>query len=253
VKDNHGDERRDRRVRRAREGTSAFGAELKYFGVMDPTLKVFGVGLSRTGTLSLATALNRLGIKTKHFPDDGTTQEELRWGKYNLSILNEFQGLVDIPVAPFYAQLDRLFPSAQFILTTRPTESWLTSLEAHFRYWVEHQRDEYNDFVLACTYGVQHFSLDRMRYVKELHEANVRSYFAGRSEKLLEFNVFQGDGWHELCGFLGCRVPDEPYPRENPGLSSPARVPDPAPVPGRLRRLLRKVRRAGRRLTLGPS
>lgn len=214
---------------------------------MDPDLKVFGVGLSRTGTLSLSRALTRLGIKTQHFPEDKTTQEELRWGRYNLSILTKFQGLVDIPVAPYYAQLDALFPSARFILTTRPTESWLVSMEDHFRYWVEHRRDDYNDFVHACTYGVLHFSPDRMRYVKELHEATVRSYFASRPGKLLEFSVFDGHGWRELCGFLGCPVPDEPYPRENPRRSAPPRVRAPARAPGPLRRLLGKVKRAAHR------
>lgn len=206
---------------------------------MDRHVKILGIGLSKTGTVSLAKALTRLGIKTKHFPDDKTTQEELRWGKYNLSILNEFQALVDIPVAPYYAQLDHLFPSAKFILTTRPTDSWLASLENHFKFWVEHQRDDYNDFVLACTYGVQHFSADRLRYVKELHEANVRSYFAGRPQKLLVLNVFEGQGWNELCAFLDCPVPEEPYPRENPKLSAPAKAVRGSPL---LRRLMRLIK-----------
>ena len=196
---------------------------------MHPDLKVFGIGLSKTGTLSLARALTRLGIKTKHFPDDTTTQNELRWGRYELSIFREYQGLVDIPVAPFYAQFDRIYPSAKFILTTRPTEPWLASFERHFQLWVEHRRTDYDDFVLACTYGVQHFSAERLRYAKELHEANVRGYFAGRPDKLLVLNVFEGDGWKELGAFLGCPVPDEPYPRENPALKEPARRP---PGPG---------------------
>jgi hypothetical protein len=207
---------------------------------MDPDTKVFGIGLSKTGTLSLARALTRVGIKTKHFPDDRTTQDELRRGRYELSIFREYQGLVDIPVAPYYAQFDRVYPSARFILTTRPTDAWLTSLERHFAFWVEHRRTDFDDFVLACTYGVQHFSAERLRYVKEAHETGVRRYFAGRPEKLLVLNVFEGDGWKELGDFLGCPVPDEPYPRENPALAGPARPPGRA---GLVRSLLRKIRR----------
>jgi hypothetical protein len=205
---------------------------------MHSNVKVFGIGLSKTGTVSLARALTKLGIKTKHFPDDKTTQEELRRGDYNLSILNEFQALVDIPVAPYYAQLEALFPDGKFVLTTRPTDSWLTSFENHFEFWVEHHRDEYDDFVLACTYGVHHFSADRLRYVKELHEHNVREYFADKPGKLLIHNVFEGDGWEKLCGFLGCPVPDEPYPRENPRLSAPGRAPAKDWL---LRRLARRI------------
>lgn len=207
---------------------------------MHPDAKILGIGLSKTGTVSLAKALTRLGFKTKHFPDDKTTQEELRRGRYDLSIFREYQGLVDIPVAPYYAQFDRIYPSAKFILTTRSTEAWLTSLERHFQFWVEYRRTAYDDFVLACTYGVQHFNAERLRYVKEVHEANVRRYFEGRPEKLLVLNVFEGDGWDELCGFLGCPVPEEPYPRENPRLTGPARLPA---RPGLVRTLLRKIRR----------
>jgi hypothetical protein len=32
-------------------------------------------------------------------------------------------------------------------------------------------------------------------------------------ERLLVFEAAQG--WEPLCAFLGCRVPDEPYPRVN--------------------------------------
>jgi Sulfotransferase domain len=207
-------------------------------GIMDENTKIFGIGLSKTGTVSLMKALTILGSRTIHFPEDKTTQDELRWGKYNLSVLNDVQALVDIPVAPYYAQFDRLFPASKFILTTRPTASWLVSMENHFRFWVEHRRDAYNDFVLACVYGALHFSADRFSYVKELHEANVRRYFADRPDKLLVLDIFEGDGWEELCGFLACPVPNAPYPHENRRLSSPAKA---AKGNNLLKRLLRRI------------
>ena len=94
--------------------------------------KIFGIGLSRTGTLSLTNALSILGIKTKHFPDDKITQSELRTGQYKLSILNNYQALADIPISPYYAEFDRLFPGITFILTTRSIDSWLKSIKHHF-------------------------------------------------------------------------------------------------------------------------
>jgi hypothetical protein len=45
--------------------------------VLDRETKVFGIGLSRTGTVSLATALTALGIEARHYPHDPITQEEL--------------------------------------------------------------------------------------------------------------------------------------------------------------------------------
>jgi len=44
--------------------------------------KVFGLGLSKTGTSSLGQALNMLGVKTIDYPHDEKTYEELTGGKY---------------------------------------------------------------------------------------------------------------------------------------------------------------------------
>jgi hypothetical protein len=182
--------------------------------------KVFGIGLSRTGTYSLTTALNALGIPTRHFPNDPITQEELKTGRYRLSVLDEVQALTDIPIAPFYPQLDRAFPGSRFILTTRETESWLASYENHYRMYVEHQRDEFDDFVFACVYGCLHFNAERFRDVKERHEAEVRRYFADRPRDLLVLDV-AGATWEPLCEFLGLPVPDEPYPHDNRAATQP--------------------------------
>src|SRR5215217_9330431 len=98
--------------------------------MVDYRSKVFGIGLSRTGTVSLAEAMNVLGIKTIHFPCDEQTFEDLRMGNYDLRILEEYQGAVDTPVAPFYAQLDSHYPNSKFILTVRDKQSWLKSCAA---------------------------------------------------------------------------------------------------------------------------
>jgi Sulfotransferase domain len=180
-----------------------------------------------------------LGIKAKHYPNDRQTQRELKAAHYSLSILKEVQALLDIPVAPYYAQFDHVYPEAKFILTTRPTESWLASMETHFRFYIENMRDDFDDYVLACVYGALHFTPDRFRYVKELHERNVRDYFADEPEKLLIFDVFHGDSWPELCRFLDCPVPGEPYPHKNVALTAAAKP--------KRRNLMRKLLPSDRR------
>lgn len=185
--------------------------------------RIFCIGLSRTGTLSLTAAFEQLGIRAQHYPNDRTTQKELRRGHYALAILDRVQALLDIPVSPYYAQFDDLYPEAKFILTTRPTESWLSSMETHFRLYVEHMRDDFDDFVLASVYGALHFTAERFRFVKELHERNVQDYFSGRPDKLLVFDIFEGHSWPELCRFLDHPVPEEPFPHRNVALSRPAR------------------------------
>lgn len=200
---------------------------------MNEQTRIFGIGLSRTGTVSLTRALGLLGVDARHYPNDTVTQDELRHGRYSLSILAEAQALFDIPVAPYYAQFDALYPDAKFILTTRQEESWLVSMENHFRLYVDQNHDDFDDFVHACVYGAVQFSAERFRYVKRLHEQNVRDYFSDRPDKLLVFDLFAGDSWPEVCSFLELPVPAEPFPHRNPGLAASA-----DPSRGRLRRLL---------------
>jgi len=195
--------------------------------MIGPETKLFCIGLSRTGTLSLTKALTMLGVETVHYPEDPETQEQLKKGDFALSILETAQALTDIPIAPYYAQLSDRFPGSKFILTTRPTDSWLLSMEKHFAFYVEHNRTAFGDFVHAAVYGVLHFSRERMAFVKQTHEEGVQRHFASQPGRLLVFNVFEGDGWPQLCDFLGCAVPSEAFPHKNMALAAPA-----APPPG---------------------
>jgi Sulfotransferase domain len=191
--------------------------------VTDAQTKIFGIGLSRTGTLSLTSALEMLGIEAVHYPNDVRTQRQLKEGQYSLSLLERVQAVTDIPVSPFYAQFDAVFPKSKFILTTRSTEEWLHSVERHFQMYVDHQRDTFDDFVLACVYGTLRFDAGRFRYVKEVHEENVRRYFSNKPRQLLIVNFLEADSWEPLCAFLDLPVPDEPFPHRNKALLAPAR------------------------------
>lgn len=91
--------------------------------------KVFGIGLSHTGTRSLDKALNILGIKSIHWPLDRKTYRELSNGIYKLSILEKYQAVTDITTVPVYPQLDKTYPGSKFILTIRDKKSWLESME----------------------------------------------------------------------------------------------------------------------------
>lgn len=177
--------------------------------------KVFGVGLSRTGTTSLAKALNALGVRTKHYPADDQTLSELRSGNYRLSVLDKFQGVVDITVAPYYAQLDALYPNSKFVLTIRDMDSWLRSIREHWRVWMDSDpHKEFTRFICACVYGALEVNEERFAWVFRLHVRNVQAYFDGRGD-LLVMDIAGGDGWEKLCPFLGLPVPNVPFPHAN--------------------------------------
>ena len=91
--------------------------------------KIFGIGLSHTGTHSFNKALNILGFDILHYPIDEVTNRELKHGHYKLSILENCDGITDITVVPYYAQLESLFPGSKFILTVRDKDAWLKSMK----------------------------------------------------------------------------------------------------------------------------
>ena len=182
--------------------------------------KVFGLGLSKTGTQSLAAALNSLGVKTKHHPIDRQTLQELKSGEYRLSILNRYDGLVDTPIPPYYAQLDEVYPGSKFILTIRDKNAWLSSAERHWRTVKAYRgrnpdADRVREFVCAVVYGSVDFNPDRFSYVYDTHERNVRQYFKDRPDDLLILNITGGEGWEKLCGFLELEIPQMPFPHKN--------------------------------------
>lgn len=175
--------------------------------------KVFGIGLSRTGTQSLSAVLNELGVTSVHFPKDDTTFRQLRCGNFDLEVLNQATALCDTPVVPYYPQLDEAFPGNKFILTLRDDrEAWLASVE---RLWCSRPHiptHPYHKFITAAVYGTWHFSRSRFAYVYDTHVRNVRRYFQNRPEDLLELRICDGEGWEQLSPFLGMDVPSATFP-----------------------------------------
>lgn len=182
--------------------------------------KVFGIGLSKTGTTSLGLALKRLGIKTIDYPHDPTTLRELEQGNFRLSVLNQYQAVTDTPVAIYYAQLDRLFPGSKFVLTVREKESWLRSVEEHWKFseeWAQRHLPfrRFTYFIHAAVYGTYAFERERFSYVYDQHVRNVLEYFGDRPEDLLVLDVCRGEGYEKLCPFLGLPKLEQAFPRAN--------------------------------------
>jgi hypothetical protein len=187
------------------------------------TRKVFGLGLSRTGTKSLTSALYALGINAVHYPDDETTLRELIEGNYDFALLKKFDGITDITVSAFYPQLDKLFPGSKFILTVRDKNDWLKSMEKHWGNRPAFSDQEETSFkkqthmkirrlLRAAVYGCYEFSADRLSYVYDLHYKNTLDYFEDRPEDLLVLDICGGQGWDQLCSFLGSPALNQPFP-----------------------------------------
>ena len=79
-------------------------------------MKIFGLGLSRTGTTTLAETLKLVGYDVIHYPS------------HNQLFSENNNGATDIPVIPHYKELDKRFPNSKFVYTIRDKQEWLNRM-----------------------------------------------------------------------------------------------------------------------------
>ena len=181
--------------------------------------KVFCIGFHKTGTSSLANALYILGYRLTGAPLDGFDYDTIKGVEPDVarsliwahmpSVVERNDAFQDTPWYMFFRELDERFPGSKFIMTTRATNSWCRSVVTHFgsKAVPDHQ----------WIYGVKHAIGNESVYrrVFEKHYEDVRKYFAGRSEDMLEMDITAGDGWEKLCPFLNVDVPHVSFPKQN--------------------------------------
>lgn len=184
--------------------------------------KVFGIGLPKTATSSLHTALNILGFDSIHFPHDNKTIQEIESGNYKLSLLEKYDAVCDVPIPAIFAQLDQCWPGSKFILTTRDINKWLDSCE-HAPFNAGNALPKPNNYrylYRAMLYGTIAYNRERFEWVYHTHTKQVMEYFSGNKNKqLLVMDVTKGEGWEKLCEFLDVEVPNTEFPHSNPRIN----------------------------------
>jgi hypothetical protein len=205
-------------------------------------MRVVGVGFGRTGTLSLKTALERLGFGPCHH----MTQVMERPGQIRGwlavaegqpvdwdDLLAGYHSCVDWPAASYWRELAEHYPEAKLILTVRDPQRWLASMNAT----ILRQRDRGTSLSGRAMRGLSRLlGTDFAAFTEMTSLAVDKRVFDGRMddpehmlkafqthidevtsaippERLLVFEV--GQGWGPLCEFLEVPVPDEPFPRVN--------------------------------------
>ena len=173
--------------------------------------KVFCIGFHKTGTTSLELALKKLGYRvTGSF---GTKDPDIASKVHVMAyaMVDQFDAFEDNPWPVLYQELDQRYPGSKFILTRRPAAAWIqsqlrdfASTETPMRRWI------YGEDA-GCPAGNEDTYIARY----ERHNHEVLGYFGDRTEDLLIFDLPKGDGWNKLCPFLGCEIPDEPFPHAN--------------------------------------
>jgi hypothetical protein len=192
-------------------------------------LKVIGSGLGRTGTKSLQSALNMLGVGPCHHmmevfprPESVPLWIEAGAGRPNWeAIFAEFNAAVDYPSAAYWRELAEYYPNAKVIHTVRDPDKWFDSTQATIfnptgPMAMVMQQDEASpmaSFFRSFTKPFISHIHDRafmIDYFKRHTEAVLATI---KPERLLVYEA--GQGWGPLCAFLGVPVPDAAYPSEN--------------------------------------
>ena len=211
-------------------------------------MQVLSLGLPRTGTASMQSALQILGYNhTTHgfdmisHPEVGTSWMEavnakfLNKGKpYGRAEFDAFLGhcaaVTDMPCAAFWEELIAAYPEAKIILVERNVEDWYQSFDVIITELFSRAADVSVEYLepMVCgsrialmsrkmIYGYFHANTpsqlrQNARGVYQEHYKRIRQ--AAPKDKLLEYRL--GDGWEPLCKFLGKNMPEGiPFPKKN--------------------------------------
>ena len=178
--------------------------------------KIFCIGLSRTGTKSLDSALASLGYDTAHWTNP-ITNNILGRQDYFL-----FEAFSDITVSADVGWLLENIRNAKFILTERDLGTWERSIRRHYTEKAGvSEPDQLGskgplrfsgraDAVEANVYGGFGCWVDAYRAYID----NVDKIFSGNSARFLKMNIVAGDSWEALCGFLDKPRPRRPFPHK---------------------------------------
>jgi hypothetical protein len=182
--------------------------------------KVFGIGWAKTGTTTLGSCLEILGYSHQGQDLDLVYDVERGYLERIFSVVDLFDVFEDWPWILLYKELDQRYPNSKFILTIRDTDKWWRSYQNHVA-----TRGARSDIgrIRKIIYGFEDGLQHRQAYVEryERHNADVLRYFEQRPKDLLVMNWENGDGWPQLCRFLGKPIPKQPLPHANVGAYRP--------------------------------
>jgi len=174
-------------------------------------VKVFCLGLSKTGTSTFGECMRAMGLRHRTGPGDyGVVLRHAGRLDPLWAIAERYDSFDDLPWPLLYRELAERLPDARFVLTVRrDTETW-------YRSWCQH-RDRVGPTVASrLVYGPTTPQADPAGHKDyyEHHNAAVQAYFEG-TDRLLTMCWERGDGYRELGAFLGLKVPPYPPPRRN--------------------------------------
>jgi hypothetical protein len=179
--------------------------------------KIFGIGWAKTGTTTLGHCFRTLGFN--HQSQDLSLVDGIPKGDLSriMALAQQKETFEDWPWIILYKELDEAFPNSRFVLTVRDTEKWVRSYTNMLAN--KGTASESTNRIRQTLYGLPFPDVTEAQLIErcQRHNQEVKLYFRDRPEDLLIVDWERGDGWKELCDFLGREVPSEPFPHANKG------------------------------------
>ncbi len=171
--------------------------------------KIFCIGFQKTGTSTIRDALRVLGYRVcgvRYHLIGPIRRSDLRPVH---EMVAQFDAFEDNPWPLLFRELDRDYPGSRFIMTIRDEAPWLRSVVNHLG--VLPDRMQKLVYGHGAPGGYEDVALARYRR----HNEEVFAHFADRPDDILVLDFTKGDGWAEICGFLGCPIPSTALPHAN--------------------------------------
>jgi hypothetical protein len=169
--------------------------------------KIFIIGLPRSGTTSICSAMLELGYSVAHTA-------------YTQKTFDNAQVIADTPIFADYKQLDSSYPNSKFIYLSRSSAKWLPSIKQLLqRMYINVTREDggFNTIIKRCYQSTfSPFTLENIEndefltqsYLK--HSDDVQQYFSKRAQDLLTIDISEATSYQKLLSFLSLQKGSEP-------------------------------------------
>ncbi len=179
-------------------GKIGCGTVYRNFGPVPIVLKplptrIFGIGMHKTATTSLHSALSMLEFESAHWKSAHWAKaiwDQMQTEGKSLT-LEQHYALCDLPIPVLFKELDKAYPGYR--------TSWNT--------------DPFSHKIHKAIYGQKGFDEEIFRARFRKHNADVVEHFKDRPNDLLVLNMESNPGWGPLCTFLSKEVPEVEYPK----------------------------------------
>lgn len=174
-------------------------------------MKIICVGLPKTGTTSITTAIRMLGFTADHSPQKYIGNSE-NLNKYLLKKVDMISEIFGFPELDFEL-LKSWFPDAKMIWTKRDYDKWKVS--AYKQFGSQRPVNWDTRQVRKHRFGVEYYDEQLFKKFYDDYTERLTEYVKSSDEEILEMDITKGDGFEVLCPFLGVPTLEDDFPHRN--------------------------------------